>query len=327
MNEKILIIGPSWVGDMIMAQTLFKILHQQNPAVVLDVLAPNWSLPILGRMPEINRCIELPIEHGQFNLRQRCQIACQLRGQYQRAIVLTNSWKSALIPWLARIPQRTGWLGEWRWGLLNDVRYLKPKALPKMVQRYAALGFRKNQELPADLPYPKLSSPATTRSDQPILALCPGAAFGAAKRWPEEYFAALARTKLAEGWQVWFFGSAQDVPVIENIRGQISQATVSYAGKIDLLQTVDLFAEVSAVVSNDSGLMHLAAALDKPLIAIYGSTSPEFTPPLGTKARVIYQQLKCSPCFKRECPLQHFDCMRKIKPAQVIDALTTLEVA
>lgn len=327
MNNKILIIGPSWVGDMIMAQTMFKILKQTNPQVLLDVLAPAWSLPILERIPEINQRLSLPVEHGEFALSVRYKLARELRqAQYSQAIVLTNSWKSALIPWLAKIPKRTGWLGECRWGLLNDVRYLNKQTMPKMVQRYAALAYPKNQKLPENLPTPKLLAyPAVTNTAQPILALCPGAAYGPAKRWPEEYFAELALAKIEAGWQVWFFGSHQDNAVIENIQRMIVQPTVNYAGKIDLMQTIDLFAVVNAVVSNDSGLMHLAASLDKPLVAIYGSTSPEFTPPLGTKAKIIQNKIACSPCFKRECPLGHFDCMRKVMPSQVSAALAALE--
>lgn len=326
MNDKILIVGPSWVGDMIMAQTLFKLLKQQNPGTLLDVLAPDWSLPILERMPEINQQILLPAQHGELALRQRYKLAVALRQHnYSRAIVLTNSWKSALIPFFAKIPVRTGWLGECRWLLLNDVRYLDKQKLPRMVERYASLAFAKNSILPTDLPTPRLSAFPTEIPAKPVLALCPGAAYGPAKRWPEEYFAALAKEKLAEGWDVWFFGSKQDELVIENIRQALAAPTTSYAGQIDLMQTIDLFAAVSAVVSNDSGLMHLAAALEKPVVAIYGSTSPIFTPPLGMKARVVQNKVPCSPCFKRTCPLEHFACMREVTPSQVSEALAELE--
>lgn len=326
MNDKILIIGPSWVGDMIMAQSLFKLLKQNNPLVLIDVLAPEWSLPILERMPEINNRFCLPVGHGKLGLLTRFKIAKKLRAEeYTQAIVLANTWKSALVPWLAKIPKRTGWLGECRWGLLNDIRYLDKKALPKMVQRYAALGLPKNQQLPANIPVPKLLAHPRTAPSSPVLALCPGAAYGPAKRWPTEYFAQLANAKLADGWQVWLFGSQQDVAVVEEIRQQLTKPSISYAGKIDLMQTIDLFSVVDAVVSNDSGLMHLAASLDKPVVAIYGSTSPEFTPPLGEKSRILQHKIECSPCFKRECPLGHFACMRNILPEQVILALAQLE--
>lgn len=336
MKNKILVVGPSWVGDMIMAQVLFKLLKQQNPQVQIDVLAPDWSLPVLGRMPEVTHSISLPIAHGQFGWRTRMRVAKELKSQaYDQAIVLANSWKSALIPWLAGIPCRTGWLGEARWGLLNDVRYLNKKLLPKMVQRYAALAFPAKVALPTNLPAPTLLTPVDTvtavvnkfalNTNTPILALCAGAAYGPAKRWPEEYFAQVAQAKLASGWQVWLFGSQQDAEVIQNIQQQLQQPTISFAGKIDLFETIDLMSLATSVVTNDSGLLHMAASLDKPLVAIYGSTSSKFTPPLGNKSRVLSENLACSPCFKRECPLGHFDCMLKIKPARVLQALESLE--
>lgn len=336
MNKKILIVGPSWVGDMIMAQSLFKLIKQEMPAAQIDVLAPDWSMPVLSRMSEVTNIITMPVQHGEFGVAKRVRIARQLRNQgYTQAIVLANSWKSALIPWLAKIPQRTGWLGELRWGLLNDVRYLNKTALPKMVQRYAALGLSKNQALPELLPTPKLIAPADCVAAvldkfaldmaKPVLALCAGAAYGPAKRWPVEYFAQIAQQKIAAGWQVWFFGSAQDALVIDDIRDKINTTTLSFAGKINLLETIDLLSVVSAVVTNDSGLLHMTASLDKPLVAIYGSTSAKFTPPLGRKSKILEENLPCRPCFKRECPLRHMDCMYLIKPERVLTALDALE--
>jgi heptosyltransferase-2 len=336
MIKKILIIGPSWVGDMIMAQTLFKLIKKTDPDSQIDVLAPDWSLPVLQRMPEISTIIAMPVRHGEFGFMKRLAIARKLRYEgYTQAIVLANSWKSALIPFLAKIPVRSGWLGEMRWGLLNDVRYLNKKALPKMVQRYASLGLDATQSLPTELPTPRLLAPADSvaavlnkfaiDASKSILALCPGAAYGPAKRWPMEYFAQIAKQKIAAGWQIWFFGSNQDSIVIDNIRGQISADTISFAGKIDLLETIDLLSTVNAVVTNDSGLLHMAASLDKPLVAIYGSTSAEFTPPLGPKSKIVQEQLPCRPCFKRECPLRHLNCMYLIKPERVLAAITELE--
>lgn len=335
-NKQILIVGPSWVGDMVMAQVLFKSLKQNDPQIQIDVLAPNWSLDILQRMPEVRRSIALPIVHGELGILKRWRMAKELRKQkYDQAIVLANTWKSAVIPLLARIPVRTGWLGELRWGLLNDVRYLNKQKLPKMVQRYAALGFSAYAELPSILPTPSLNSHSEStesvlqkfslKIDGPILALCPGAAYGPAKRWPEKYFSEVAQQKLSAGWQIWFFGSQQDVEVIENIRRDLNADTISFAGRINLLETVDLLSQASAVVTNDSGLLHIAASLDIPLVAIYGSTSPIFTPPLGVKSKVVSENLPCSPCFKRECPLKHFNCMLLIKPARVLAALDSLE--
>ncbi len=328
-------MGPSWVGDMVMAQALFKLLRQNNPQLQIDVLAPDWSLPVLQRMPEVANGFVVPIKHGQFGLRARFALAKKLRLQnYTQAIVLTNTWKSAIIPWLARIPVRTGWLGEMRWGLLNDIRYLNKKLLPQMVQRYVALGVPASVSLPIFSP-PKLIAPATTVAvvmekfqlnlQKPVLALCPGAAYGPAKRWPAEYYAQIALQKIAAGWQVWFFGSQQDIDVIDVIQSSIKHETNSFAGKIDLLETIDLLSVVTAVVTNDSGLLHIAASLDKPLVAIYGSTSPEFTPPLGAKSRVLSEKLICSPCFARTCKFKHLQCMYLITPVKVADALSNLE--
>ena len=324
------------MGDMIMAQPLFKSLKHLDPNTQIDVLAPDWSLAVLYRMPEVNKVLCMPVKHGEFGLRQRIAVAKQLRSEnYTQAIVLTNSWKSALIPWLARIPVRTGWLGEARWGLLNDLRYLKKKSYPKMVQRYIALGLANAAVLPNTLPTPQLMSPLESvdlvlkkfalSTARPVLALCAGAAYGPAKRWPVEYFAKIAEQKIAAGWQVWFFGSSQDSSVIESIRAQIAGDTLSFCGKIDLLETIDLMSVARAVVTNDSGLLHMAASLDKPLVAIYGSTSAEFTPPLGMKSQILQANLPCRPCFKRECPLQHLNCMYLIKPEQVLAALDKLE--
>ena len=336
MTKKILVVGPSWVGDMVMAQSLFKLMKKSAIDIELDVLAPMWSLPVLQRMPEVNQIIPLPLTHGQFGLRTRWAVAKQLRlANYAQAVVLANSWKSALIPWLAKIPIRTGWLGEMRWGLLNDVRYLNKNKLPQMVQRYAALGLPAQQDLPSDLPTPQLLAPAYAVAatlqkfnldvSRPILALCPGAAYGPAKRWPEEYFAKIATDKLAQGWQVWLFGSQQDVVVINKIQSVLDQPSISFAGKINLLETIDLLSNASAVVTNDSGLLHISASLNKRLVAIYGSTSATFTPPLGIKSKVLQEQLACRPCFKRECPLQHMQCMHKIKPERVLQAIAELE--
>lgn len=321
---------------MVMAQSLFKLLHINNPNVEIDVLAPEWSVPVLDRMPEVNCTITLPIKHGQFALKQRFAIAKQLRQEkYDQAIVLTNTWKSALIPWLARIPLRTGWCGEARWGLLNDLRHLDKKALPKMVQRYVSLGLPVDTALPAELPTPKLNAPQQAIADVvakfnidtaiPTLALCPGAAYGPAKRWPAEFYLEVAQDKIAAGWQVWFFGSQQDSEVIEEIRSHINTPTLDFSGKINLHETIDLLSLSTAVVTNDSGLLHISASLDKPLVAIYGSSSPAFTPPLGIKSKVLKMDLPCSPCFARECKYKHLNCMYLIKPELVLKSLKQLE--
>lgn len=334
MAKKILIIGPSWVGDTVMAQTLFKLLKTQNPSVQIDVLAPAWTFPILSRMPEVTNAIEMPINHGELKLAERYRIGKKLRAEkYDQAIVLPNSFKSALIPWFAKIPTRTGWLGEVRYILLNDARRLDKKRYPLMIEQYMALGLPANASLPKEYPNPafmvsKESQDATLAKHKPIwrgrpiLGLGAGAEYGPAKRWPEEYFAEVAKQKIAEGWDVWLFGSPKDRQVTDKIMQLADNSCENIAGRVQLFETLDLLSLVNGVITNDSGLMHMAAALNKPVIAIYGSTSPAFTPPLSKSAQILKLELDCQPCFARECPLQHHRCMRDLTPARVLSAMT-----
>lgn len=333
MNQKILIVGPAWVGDMMMAQVLFQLLCQQNPAVELHVLAPAWCEALLSRMPEVKKSIVLPFAHGQFELLARRRFAQQLKAeQYDQAIVLPNSFKSALIPFFANIPKRTGWVGESRYGLLNDSRRLDKNALPKMIQRFAALAFPAASVLSTKLPTPKLTVDAEalnaslqkhelTRTSQPILALCPGAEFGPSKCWPDSHYAYVANQKIRAGWAVWIFGSHKDAAIADRIQSRTQQQCVNLCGKTTLSEAVDLLSLANYVVTNDSGLMHIAAALDRPLIALYGSTSPDFTPPLSSQAKIIKKHLACQPCFERICPLKHHHCMQLLSPDSVLQAM------
>lgn len=293
---RILIVGPSWVGDMVMAQTLFQCLRQRHPECVIDVLAPEWSRPILERMPEVRQALSFPLGHGVMDVATRRRIGRGLRGQYEQAILLPNSLKSALVPWFAGIPKRTGWRGEMRYGLLNDIRKLDKQRYPLMIERFMALAFEPGVELPKPYPQPRLRIDDGSRQaaldkfalslDRPVLALCPGAEFGEAKRWPAEHYAAVAEAKIRAGWQVWLFGSKNDHPGGEEIRQRLipglREESFNLAGETSLAEAIDLMSCAGAVVSNDSGLMHVAAALDRPLVGVYGSTSPQFTPPLAT---------------------------------------------
>ncbi len=336
-TNKILIVGPAWVGDMVMAQCLFKLLKQRDPHILIDVLAPTWSLPLLARMPEVNDAIVMPLNHGQLALRERYRIGKRLREKkYQQAIVLPNSFKSALIPWWANIPIRTGWLREMRYGVLNDTRKLDKTRYPLMIEQFMALGLPPNEALPSDYPLPQLKISAVdqartlvnhqlTQHKGPILALCPGAEFGPAKRWPEEHYASIAKEKLQAGWQVWLFGSANDRAVANRIMELTDQSCVNLSGKTKLEEAVDLLSLASAVVSNDSGLMHISAALQKPLLAIYGPTSAAFTPPLHKQSKVVTSAFSCQPCFQRICPLKHHRCMLELSPKQILATLSELE--
>jgi lipopolysaccharide heptosyltransferase II len=335
--EKLLVVGPSWVGDMVMSQVLYTLLQQTRPGVLIDVLAPAWSGPLLQCMPEVRRAITMPLGHGELGLGRRRQLGRELREQYyDQALVLPNSLKSALVPWFARIPRRTGWRGELRYGLVNDLRILDAQALPLMVERFAALGLPRGATVPATLPAPRLEvDPARAMAcrerlglspTQPILALCPGAEFGGAKRWPTQYFAELALHYLQQGWQVALYGSASDQPVTAAIRSACNEhpACIDLAGRTSLAEAVDLLSLATAVVSNDSGLMHIAAALSRPLLVIYGATSPGFTPPLNDNASVVVSDIDCAPCFRRECPLGHHRCMHDTPPRRAIAELESL---
>ncbi|HEC29915.1 MAG TPA: lipopolysaccharide heptosyltransferase II [Gammaproteobacteria bacterium] len=331
----ILIVGPSWVGDMVMAQSLFKELVQQQPDTSIDVLAPAWSKALLARMPEVSGTIEMPMGHGQLQLARRYRLGRALRSKgYSQVIVLPNSFKSALVPYWAKIPKRTGYTGEMRWGLLNDARKLDKQKLTMTVQRFVALASAaENQGFPVIQP-PKLCIDPGNVKDaldrlgmekpgRPVLAICPGAEFGSAKRWPQEYYAEVAIYCIQQGWQVWIFGSDRDILVADKISGTVnSNYCTSLAGKTALEDAIDLMSLADVVVSNDSGLMHVAAALDRKLIAVYGSSDPGFTPPLNQQASILSLGLDCSPCFRRECPPGHLNCLRDLKPERVIKLIT-----
>jgi heptosyltransferase-2 len=322
---------------MVMSQVLYTYLQHTRPGVVIDVLAPAWSEPLLQRMPEVRSAIPMPVGHGQLGFGQRWRLGRELKTRaYDQALLLPNSLKSALVPLFAGIPRRTGWRGEMRYGLVNDLRLLDEKALPLMVQRFIALGQAPGDALPDPLPSPRLIVDAELAescrarmglaADLPLLALCPGAEFGGAKRWPALYYAELALHYLGLGWQVALFGSANDQPVTAAIRAhcQGDSACFDLAGRTQLAEAVDLLSLATAVVSNDSGLMHIAAALGRPLAVVYGATSPGFTPPLNENAAVIVSDIDCAPCFQRECPLGHHRCMVDTPAQRVVAELEAL---
>ena len=328
-SEKILVMGPSWVGDMVLAHSLFQILKQQDPGVQIDVAAPAWTLPLLDRMPEVTGKIALPFKHGQLSLMERIQFGKRLKSNhYSQSISLVNSLKSAILPFVAGIKKRTGFLGEMRYGLLNDIRPFDKSLLPKTVDRFVALGINKNQTLPP-IPQPKLIADYNNAiqslrdlgvelSNGKVLGLCPGAEYGEAKRWPAAYYAEVATHAIEHGWQVLLFGSEKDIPVTQEINQITQSRCIDLGGKTKLGAAIDIMSLCDTVISNDSGLMHVAAALDKKLIAIYGSSDPHHTPPMHPEAVIEYLDLACSPCFKRECPLGHLNCLKNIQPSVII---------
>lgn len=336
---RILIIGPAWVGDMVMAQSLFIRLQALHADARIDVLAPSWTRPILVRMPEVTRALDMPLGHGRLGLMVRRRLGHELRERhYDQAIVLPNSWKSALVPWFADIPRRTGWRGEFRYGLLNDCRRLDRMHLPLMVDRFVALAHGPGEYRSGEYPPPALHVSVDNCSalreryglsaHRRVLALCPGAEFGHSKQWPVEHFATLARRAVGRGESVWILGSANDSPtaaaLIEAVGKPAAQECLDFTGQTSLGEAVDLLSMADAVVSNDSGLMHIASALGRPMVVLYGSTSAAFTPPLGDRVRALSLELDCSPCFERECPLVHHRCMRDLEPEGVEQALISL---
>lgn len=336
-------VGPAWVGDMVVAHSLIQLIHTRL-ALPLDVLAPAWTQPLLARMSGVDEAIAAPFEHGQLHLGRRLDVARALKPRrYARAFVLPNSWKSALVPFLAGIPRRTGFTGELRYGLINDPRRLDRTVMPLMAQRYIAL-LQESGETPmaqADIPPPALEAgESSLRSamenlgldrERPVLALCPGAEFGPAKQWPESHFADVARHYLELGYAVWLLGSERDLQGAREIDRLCGARCRVLAGRTTLPEVIDLLSAAALVVTNDSGLMHVAAALGRPVVAVFGSTDPEHTPPLGARAEIVRRDdLSCSPCFRRECPLagaDHLACLRGLAPSRVIDASTRLLAA
>lgn len=324
----VLVVGPSWVGDMVMAQSLFKQLVADVQGTAVDVVAPAWSLPVLERMPEVRRGIALPLGHGALGLGVRRRIGHRLRTEgYSQAIVLPRSAKAALVPWFARVPRRTGFRGEMRFGLINDMRAFDRGRLDQTVKRFLALGLPEGAALPAP-PRPALRVDDDARDaaaerlgldrGRPAIGLLPGAEYGPAKCWPLPHFARLSRLLVEAGYAVWIFGGAGDQGAAGSIAAQAEVPVSDLTGKTSLTEAIDLLSLCGTVVTNDSGLMHVAAAVGSHTVALYGSTSPAFTPPLTERATIHDLELSCSPCFARTCPLEHLDCLWKITPESVL---------
>ena len=331
----VLVVGPSWVGDMVMAQGLFISLERERRTRAIDVLAPAWSLPLIRRMPQVREAIELPVKHGEFALSTRWRVGRALRKRrYGRAIVLPRSFKAALAPFFAGIPERVGWRGEMRYGLLTELRTLDKSVLTGTAQRFVALGLPCDAPQPPAVPEPHLVVDAANQRHlieefglapvPAIVGMMPGAEYGPAKCWPIERYAELAARLTHGGRQVWIFGSSRDEPAGAAIAAACRTGVANLCGRTRLEDVVDLLALASVAVTNDSGLMHVAAAVGTHVVALYGSSSPQYTPPLTRRATVLYRGIYCSPCFERECPLGHFRCMLEM---QVEDVLAAVEKA
>ena len=336
---KFLIVGPSWVGDAVMAQTLYKLIKDSNENSKIEVLSPNWSIPILGRMEEVSRSIISPFNHGELKIKARFNFGKQLREEgYERAIIMTNSLKSSLIPFFAKIPVRTGWLGEMRFGLINDLRPKGKSNYSLMIEQFAKLSINPIQDLNKSLPYPSLKVDlhnlkeqlvkSGIDSEKPTIAICPGAEFGPAKKWPSNYYAEVCNEYLCKAWNVLVLGSQNDQvtggSIQEGIDKDLSENFFNLIGKTSLTDAIDLLSHSKKVVTNDSGLMHIAAAVDTPLVAIYGPSSPQFTPPLIDNHVV----LRKSEGFDkiREGAQEHgyHESLIAIKPSEVLEGLERL---
>lgn len=335
---RILIVAPAWIGDAVLSHALLVRLKSRYPNSAIDVLAPNWVLPVYRQMPEVADTIESPFAHGQIALGARWRLARKIAARdYRQAYVLPNSFKSALLPLMARIPQRIGYVGEMRYVLLSDVRRLDQTLLPLMAERFAWLAQERDEALKKPVPRPRLQADAGAsatlleRLDLPrpakLACFCPGAEYGPAKRWPEPYFADLARRLDAEGYSIWLLGSRKDAAIGDAIVQASNGIARNLCGITSLTDAVLLLSMADLVITNDSGLMHVAAALDRPMVAIYGSSSPGFTPPLSDTARVVKLEMPCSPCFQRVCPLKHFNCMMQLTPDQVHAQIRALKTS
>jgi heptosyltransferase-2 len=330
--RRLLVIGPAWVGDMVMAQSLLITLRRLHPDCLIDVAAPAWSLPLLARMPEIREAIPVPLGHGEFRWGLRRRIGRSLRDRgYHQAIVLPRSFKSALIPFHAGVPRRTGYRGETRLWLLNDIRPLDKTRLTQTVQRYVALGHEAGAPQPPPVPRPELRVDADNQrrllaalgldAGREVTAMMPGAEYGPSKCWPLAYYAELAAALVQRGERVWLLGSDKDRAAAARIVELAGEGVTDLTGRTRLEDAVDLLALAGRAVTNDSGLMHVAAAVGCRVVAIYGSTTPAYTPPLTEDAEIVRLGLDCSPCFERECPLGHFRCMKEILPSAVLARL------
>ena len=316
---RILVVAPNWIGDALMAQPLLARLHEKIPGLELDVLAPEWVAAVARRMPEVSEVIAVPFRHGALQLRSRWKVGRSLKARgYQQAIVLPNTWKSALVPFFADIALRSGYVGESRYGLLN---LMYKKSDSSMPLHYARLSEPPGKQVKEPLPNPRLTSdPQEIEAvkqrfgvEGRYVVFCPGAEYGPAKRWP--YFKELAATLAVN---VVILGSPNDEQAAQGIEGK------NLVGKTTLDEAINLIAGAAYVVSNDSGLMHIAAALGRPQVALFGSSSPVHTPPLSAAARVLWLRLECSPCFERVCPLGHFRCMRELGVETVVKEIQNL---
>lgn len=325
-SPSILVIGPRWVGDMVMAQCLFSALRELHPDAAIDVIAPAWAAPLVERMPEIRARIDAPFSRKRLELGARFRLGRALKGRYGEAYVMQGSWKSALVPFFAGIPKRVGHRREMRYGLINRIIPLPAELKRKTARAFHTLaggGQFRAPKLTVDTENQRALLQRHGLAKGGFVALMPGAEFGPAKRWPSAAYAGLARALMQRGLKVVLFGSKNDQPVTSEIAG-LAPGAIDLAGQTTLTDVIDLIAAAKVSVSNDSGLMHVAAAVGTPIVGVYGSTSPENTPPLAEQRELVWLGLDCSPCHQKECPLGHLNCLNTLEMGRVLASVERL---
>ncbi len=326
-------VGPAWVGDMVMAQALYKALQGDSIPAQIHVVAPEWSRPLLQRMPQISAIHSLDVAHGEFGLAKRYQLGKRLREEgFSQAIVLPRSFKSALVPWFARIPKRIGDVGEFRHGVITDTfPSNKDKSIPSVCNYLRYINVESDISLVKKQYAPELSVDKENQAnvlkkhamhtDAPLIACMVGAEYGPSKQWPVKHFAILIGLLKQRGVNVCLLGSPKDVKVGKQIETLCGESIINLCGETSLLDVIDILAACNVAVSNDSGLMHIAAAVDTPVVAMYGATTPIYTPPLHPKAKSFYVKVACSPCWQRTCQYEHYRCLKDIMPQDVLSAV------
>lgn len=327
----LLLVGPSWVGDMVMAASLIEVLRLREPGRPIDVLAPPAALPVARMIAGVRRTIPLSISHGKLDVLARWRVGRSLRQEgYTKAIILPRAFKAALLPFAAGIPERVGYKGEWRSPLLTDARADPNRKTARTIDRFVALALPEGSN-PAPAPRPRLMLPDGARDvvaakfplagEGPVLVLCPGAEYGPSKRWPAESYGDVARRAGAAGWRVRVLGGARDTDVAEVVARESGGIVDNLTGRTTLIDAAAILADADVVVTNDSGLMHVASAFDRRIVALYGSSSEKMTPPTSPFAQIIAKDLPCRPCLKRECPLGTLACLTSIAPVEVFEAV------
>ena len=340
--ERILVVFPSWLGDAVIAHSLLQVLKARFQDCVVDVFAASALHPLLESFPEIRACIASPFDHGKLSLFLRYEVGKRLRSNnYTRAYVIPNSIKSSLVPFFAKIPKRIGYCGELRYFLLNDLRFAD-KQDHVLIERFANLGFDQEKNLRVtELPWPSLKT-SKDRIEQTllkfglnlagkrVLAILPGPVgvnHRETKRWPPAAFAEVAKIKQQEGWEVWVLGGKEEQEIAKLIQELSADSVINLVGKTSLSEVVDLLSQVELVLANDTGLMHIASALNRKLVVIYGPTLPKVAPPLTTAAaRMVSIDHQCYACGNQDriCPLGKNHCVTGITPDLVLSAINDI---